>query len=299
MGRVLLTFVGLLAVWAVMGKEIPDTLHITPSHLVPDLDESEVSLEEAEMSWDVDSLSALLQNGGQPDSAMIPASATYNFIWDTQFVNPYKISITEWADSVLVPFSDFCHPLKNVVTSEFGFRSGWKYHYGIDLRLSIGDSIVCSFDGMVRVAKRIASYGNYVVVRHFNGLETVYAHLSRILVQPGDLVKAGSLIGLGGNTGRSTGPHLHYELRYLGQPLPPRSLIDFESFCCKTDSVWITPQSFAYLKEVNQIRFYTIRKGDTLSGIARKTGVPVSRLCKLNGISTKTILRIGRKLRFT
>jgi len=97
-GRVLLTFVGLLAVWAVMGKEIPDTLHITPSHLVPDLDESEVSLEEAEMSWDVDSLSALLQNGGQPDSAMIPASATYNFIWDTQFVNPYKISITEWAD---------------------------------------------------------------------------------------------------------------------------------------------------------------------------------------------------------
>lgn len=281
------------------GKDIPDTLRISPKLFDLEADDSEVSLEEAEMSLSIDSLIAISRRGVVIDTAMVPAARQYQYIWDTQFVNPYKFNISEQKDTFPVFMAGYCPPTRNVVTSDFGFRSGWKFHYGIDLRVRIGDSIKNSFDGMVRIAKRISSYGNYVVVRHFNGLETVYAHLSKILVHPGDLVKAGELIGLGGNTGRSTGPHLHYELRYLGQPIPPRDVVDFTTFSCLSVTLVISQKTFAYVQEINKIRFYTIRKGDTLSAISRKLGVSVTSLCRLNKMTTKTILKIGLKLRFT
>jgi len=152
---------------------------------------------------------------------------------------------------------------------------------------------------MVRIAQRGRTYGNYVVIRHFNGLETVYGHLSKTFVKVNQVVRSGEIIGLGGNTGRSTGPHLHFEIRYLGQPLPPRDLIDFENFTAIYRLLDLNAQRFAYVKELEQVRFYTVRKGDTLSGISKKLGVSVDRLCQLNNIKRNTILRIGQRLRFT
>ncbi|MDR1864347.1 MAG: peptidoglycan DD-metalloendopeptidase family protein [Bacteroidales bacterium] len=258
--------------------------------------ETELTLEEDEMC--IDSL-IHLANEGNIDSLKVPASKLYGYIWDNQFVNPYRQNVIHMPDTVMIDFSQYCHPNKNVVTSDFGFRRGWRFHYGIDTRLKVGDSICSSFDGMVRIVKRGRAYGHYVVIRHFNGLETVYAHLSKTLVKVNQVVRAGEVIALGGNTGRSTGPHLHYEIRYLGQPVPPRELIDWENYTAKYRIVDLCAQHFAYAEELEKIRYYTVRKGDTLFGISRKIGVSMDQICRLNKIKKTSILRIGQKLRYT
>ena len=266
-------------------------------NLPPTVILTEVSLEEDE-TLSLDSLMNM-SSLGIIDSTLIPAARLYNYIWDNRTVNPYKQRLVDMPDTLLIDFSHYCHANRNVVTSEFGFRRGWQFHYGIDTRLKIGDSICSSFDGMVRIVQRGRAYGNYIVIRHFNGFETVYGHLSKTLVRVNQVVRAGEIIGLGGNTGRSTGPHLHYEIRYLGQPVSPRDLIDFENFTAKYRIVDLCAQYFAYVKELEQVRFYTVRKGDTLSGISKKVGVSIDRLCQLNNIKRNSTLRIGQRIRFT
>jgi hypothetical protein len=156
-------------------------------------------------------------------------------------------------------------------------------------------------DGMVRIAKRIGSYGNLVVIRHNNGLESFYGHLSKIRVKQDQTIKAGDLIGLGGSTGRSTGTHLHFELRYLGQCLNPRDLVDFDSLCIKSNTILLTQENFDYRKSsfftsASSGRVWTVRKGENLNLIARRTGTSISHLCNLNKITLKTIIRPGMKL---
>jgi len=259
--------------------------------------ESDISLEEDE----VISLDSLINASsfGIIDSTIIPAAKLYNYVWDNLQVNPYKQQVIDMPDTTLIDFSNYCHPNRNVVTSEFGFRRGWQFHYGIDTRLKTGDSICSSFGGMVRIVQRGRAYGNYVVIRHFNGFETVYGHLSKTFVKVNQVVRAGEVIALGGNTGRSTGPHLHYEIRYLGQPISPRDLIDFENYTAKYRIVDLCASYFSYLKELQQVRYYTVRKGDTLSGISSKTGVSVDKLCQLNNIKRTTVLRVGQRIRYT
>jgi len=266
-------------------------------NLPPTVILTEVSLEDDE-TVPLDSL-MIMSSLGIVDSTLIPAAKLYNYIWDNRTVNPYKQRLVDIPDTLLIDFSHYCHANRNVVTSEFGFRRGWQFHYGIDTRLKTGDSIYSSFDGMVRIAQRGRAYGNYVVIRHFNGFETVYGHLSKIFVRVNQVVRTGEIIGLGGNTGRSTGPHLHYEIRYLGQPISPRELIDFENFTARYRIVDLCAQHFAYVKELEQVRYYIVRKGDTLSGISKKVGVSVDKLCQLNNIKRNSILRIGQRLRFT
>jgi murein DD-endopeptidase MepM/ murein hydrolase activator NlpD len=130
------------------------------------------------------------------------------------------------------------------MTSPFGWRWG-HVHAGIDIGLKTGDTIVSSFDGVVRMSRWYYGYGNCVVVRHHNGLETLYGHLSHRLVNPGDLVNAGQIIGLGGSTGYSTGPHLHFETRILGKPFNPELLIDFKKDSLLQDTMNFTASSFA------------------------------------------------------
>ena len=188
------------------------------------------------------------------------------------------------------------------VTSKFGRRWG-RLHAGIDVKVYTGDTIYAAFDGKARIVKYNArGYGYYVVLRHPNGLETLYGHLSKQLIKENQIVKAGEPIGLGGNTGRSYGSHLHFETRVLGQPINPALMFDFEN----QD---VTGDFFAYKKGVtatntaiassgaNKARTYRVKRGDTLSGIAKKQGISVNRLCKLNGITTKTVLKIGKVLR--
>ena len=271
-----------------------NVIHLPPTVI---LQESDISLDDDE-TIGIDSL-ICLTSLGIIDSTVIPAARLYNYVWDNLKVNPYQVRVVDMPDTLRIDFSRYCHPNRNVVTSDFGFRRGWQFHYGIDTRLKTGDSIYSSFDGMVRIAQRGRAYGNYVVIRHFNGLETVYGHLSKTLVKVNQAVRAGEVIGLGGNTGRSTGPHLHYEVRYLGQPIPPRDLIDFDNYTGIYRIFGLSAQHFAYTKELEVVRFYTVRKGDTLSGISKKTGVSIDKLCQLNNIKRTTILRIGQRLRFT
>jgi murein DD-endopeptidase MepM/ murein hydrolase activator NlpD len=237
------------------------------------------------------------------EDGAIPADDLYA-IWDNLKVNPYKIPSDSILinDSVYLNLTGFRYPLAQHyrVTSEFGPRRR-RFHHGIDLKVYKGDSILNVMDGMVRIAKRVGSYGNLVVIRHNNGLESFYGHLSKILVKQDQTVKAGALIGLGGSTGRSTGTHLHFELRYLGQCLNPRDLVDFDSLCFKSDTVLLTQKNFDYRKSsqasaLSSGRIWTVRKGDSLSLIAKRTGTTVSRLCYLNGITTRTLIKPGRKL---
>ena len=262
-----------------------------------------LSLEDISLDNDetvcLDELSYLTSNG-IVDLSLIPAAALYGFVWNNQLVNPYGSNrLVEMPDTFVIDFSQYHHANRNVVTSNFGFRRGWQFHYGTDTRLKIGDSIHSSFDGMVRIVQRGRAYGNYIVIRHFNGLETVYAHLSRPLVKVNQIVRAGEVIGLGGNTGRSTGPHLHYEIRFLGQPLNPRDLIDFENYTAIYRILDLNAEHFAYVGELDEVRFYTVRRGDTLSAISRRLGVSIDRLCQLNNIRRNSVLRVGQRLRYT
>ncbi|MCC9135267.1 peptidoglycan DD-metalloendopeptidase family protein [Pontibacter silvestris] len=238
--------------------------------------------------------------------------AGYYAIWDTHSINPYRIDGRQLKDTVDVVLydpklnRDYKMPLvKTPITSHFGGRWG-KWHFGTDIDLETGDSVRAAFDGVVRINKWDGGgFGNYIVVRHYNGLETVYGHMSKAIAQPGQFVKAGELIGLGGSTGRSTGSHLHYEVRYQGNPIDPENMYDFPDYLLKGQSFQITSALFNYYNSAGKgspssgrrVAYHTIRSGDTLSGIAKKYGVSVSQITKLNGISTRTTLRLGRKLR--
>lgn len=219
-------------------------------------------------------------------------------IWSDTSINPYKKSLFGMKDTVKIDVSGYCPPSVKHVTSDWGFRK-WKFHYGIDLKVHRGDTVRSAFSGKVRITRRDRGYGYFVVVRHDNGLETLYGHLNKILVKPNQDVEAGEALGMGGNTGRSTGYHLHLEFRYLGNPINPNDIVDFQKHEVKKPVFVITSDTFAYNGEINKRRYWTVRKGDTLGRIAYRTGVSVNKLCKLNGITKTTILRIGRKIRYT
>ena len=150
---------------------------------------------------------------------------------------------------------------------------------------------------IIRISQYSKTYGNVVVVRHQNGLETLYAHLSARKVKEGEHVEAGSVIGLGGNTGRSTGSHLHFECRYQGEPIDPNTIINWEDGTLAVDTLNLNTEHFAYLKKARSKKYHTIRSGDTLSGIARKYGTSTGTICRLNGISRNSTIYAGRRLR--
>jgi len=226
----------------------------------------------------------------------------FRFGWCNEMIHIRKYDLTKKNDTTPIVLQDcegiFCykHPHNGYVTSNFGMRRG-RYHYGIDLKLYTGDSVFCAFDGIVRISKFSKSYGHVVVVRHFNGLETLYAHLSKRLVDVNTPIRSGDVVGLGGNTGRSTGSHLHFECRYFGEPINPSDVIDFENFCVKSDTLYLTQKNFEYQVEARKAKYYTIKSGDTLSKIAKRHGTSVKALCKLNNIKPSTVLRIGRRIR--
>ncbi len=236
-----------------------------------------------------------------------------------------------------IDVSSFQAPTIGMITSPFGWRRR-RMHKGVDVKVYVGDTIRAAFDGKVRVKKyERRGYGYYYVLRHPNGLETVYGHLSRQLVSQDAEVKAGQPIGLGGNTGRSTGSHLHFEMRFMGIALDPADIIDFVNFKPKTP-VYAFKRSQAEWAQNNKGRrgakyrepssrnkqtavasnttsksttnknntsnqssggsIHRVKQGDTLSAIARKYGTSVSKLCKLNGIRADKTLQLGQKIRY-
>ncbi len=233
-----------------------------------------------------------------------PADYIYHD-WNTHQIHYKKDGEDFKLDSQIIVLQNkekgklYYHPFKGVITSRFGYRKH-RFHYGIDIDLVTGDQVVNAFDGMVRVVKYDKGYGNVVVVRNDNGLETVYAHLLRAMVDTNQIVKAGDVIGFGGNTGRSTGSHLHFEVRYLGSALNPESIIDFEKFTLLSDTAYLTDANFHYLhrlKADKNATYHIVRSGDNLGRIARRYHTSVNKLCYLNGINQNSILQIGQKIR--
>ena len=247
-------------------------------------------------------VSLALQKQIRAEQSEYPALSLYPN-WNNQYVHAYGNAIIP--ETYTIDLTGFHMPTPSTkITSPFGPR--WRrMHNGLDLKVNIGDTIVAAFDGKVRIVKyERRGYGKYVVIRHDNGLETVYGHLSKQLVEENQLVKAGEVIGLGGNTGRSTGSHLHFETRFLGIAINPIYMFDFP----KQDIVADT-YTFRKTKGVKRagshdtqvadgtIRYHKVKSGDTLSRIAKLRGVSVSTLCKLNRIKPTTTLRIGQVLR--
>lgn len=223
----------------------------------------------------------------------LPAAEIYsNF--DSLNVHYPRFNFSTKKDTTYIPLLEnnakYSQPVPGVVTSYFGPRRRM-FHYGIDLQLKTGDTVLTAFDGVVRLTKRSRSYGYVVVVRHYNGLETLYAHLSKILVQPNEKVISGTPIGLGGNTGWSRGSHLHWETRYLGVAINPSDLYDFSTKSLKQDTVGISKHTFDYLtriryykKQLKRVKTHTVKKGESLASIAKRHKTTVAKLKKLNKI---------------
>ena len=248
----------------------------------------------------VDSLA--LQQQIRAEQSEYPALSLYPN-WNNQYVHAYGNAIIP--DTYTIDLTGFHMPTPSTkITSPFGPR--WRrMHNGLDLKVNIGDTIVAAFDGKVRIVKyERRGYGKYVVIRHDNGLETVYGHLSKQLVEENQLVKAGEVIGLGGNTGRSTGSHLHFETRFLGIAINPIYMFDFPKQDIVADTYTFrrtqgSKRAGSHDTQVadGTIRYHKVKSGDTLSRIAKLRGVSVSTLCKLNRIKPTTTLRIGQVLR--
>ena len=249
----------------------------------------------------VDSLA--LQKQIRAEQSEYPALSLYPN-WNNQYVHAYGNAIIP--DTYTIDLTGFHMPTPSTkITSPFGPR--WRrMHNGLDLKVNIGDTIVAAFDGKVRIVKyERRGYGKYVVIRHDNVLETVYGHLSKQLVEENQLVKAGEVIGLGGNTGRSTGSHLHFETRFLGIAINPIYMFDFPKQDIVADTYTFrrtqgsSKRAGSHDTQVadGTIRYHKVKSGDTLSRIAKLRGVSVSTLCKLNRIKPTTTLRIGQVLR--
>ena len=265
-----------------------------------------------------------------------PASSLYPE-WNNKYTTNYGVEMPKEYKIDLRAFHFPCESRR--VTSSYGYRRSFRRkHYGTDIKVYVGDTIRSAFSGKIRIVAnqgRRKGYGKYVVIRHHNGLETVYGHLSKQLVVEDQEVKAGEPIGLGGNTGRSTGSHLHFETRFLGQFIDPEKLFDFTAqdvladyylFSSVGRSRLLTSEESKQLpdnkvlasvggptfeadkaaqskrfqeerRESLRAQVHKVRKGESLSVIARKRGTTVKRLCQLNNITTKTVLRVGQILK--
>ena len=192
--------------------------------------------------------------------------------------------------------SYFTVPRSGVVTSLYGWRDK-RMHKGIDVDLNKGDHVVSAFDGKVRIAERRGGYGNVVVIMHPNGLETVYAHLSKIKVKEGQVVLSGQMIGLGGSTGHSTGSHLHFEVRYKSHALNPSTFISFEENKLMDNVIVLKKTRNGVNAYPINAGFHTVLKGESWNLIAKKYGMKGKELCTLNGTQKRYYLKPGQKIR--
>lgn len=261
--------------------------------------------------------------------------------WDTTSIFSYRnIELKDIPEVVELKLTedlgDFCSPTVGAVLAKYGPRSRTRRHNGVDIPLKVGEPILATFDGKVRYAKyNTGGFGYLVIIRHKNGLETYSAHLSRLNVKVGDFVKAGQVVGFGGSTGRSRGPHLHFEMRYMDQTFDPEHLIDFSSgslrymtfalqkgyfnihsraseiledgddemgvsdiLAAADDSTAIRAQAAPKpAQSTTGAVYHTVVSGDMLSKLAVKYGVSVDQICRLSGITRTSMLNLKQRLR--
>ena len=289
----------------------------------------------------IDSISLVRMN--EQESVVdleFPASALYP-TWNNDYARSYEVTLPSEYKIDLRNFHMPCD--SRMVTSHYGYRRSFRrQHYGTDIKVFVGDTIRAAFSGKVRVVGDQGyrkGYGKYVVIRHPNGLETVYGHLSKHLVKPDQIVKAGEVIALGGNTGRSTGSHLHFETRFLGQFINPEKIFDFDAqdvkgdfylFCSngrgtvlvgadnivggeeemdeetakalmakEAESEAFQQQKIQEMRAKPRTHIHKVKSGETLSSIARKCGTTIDKLCRMNNIKRTSILRPRQILRYS
>ena len=199
----------------------------------------------------------------RPVNKCHPANQYYQS-WNTTKSHPYKESLWKSDTTVLLKLNEndncgYHTPFEGIVTSHYGPRDG-KMHYGIDLNLYTGDTVKAAFSGEIRLAKWQSGYGKTIVIRHYNGLETIYGHLSKHLVKTGDFVEAGAPIGRGGNTGNSRGSHLHLETRFKGRAINPEVFIDFANGTLKNDTLILKRSKKGYYSYLPETYIRKIRQ---------------------------------------
>jgi LysM repeat protein len=250
------------------------------------------------------------------EEAEAPSSMLY-----PEWNNKYAHRETALPDSFRINLRGYHMPCDSrVVTSNYGARWG-RMHKGIDIKVYIGDTIRAAFSGKVRIVRyEAAGYGKYVVIRHNNGLETIYGHMSAWLVEENQTVKAGQPIGLGGNTGRSTGSHLHFETRLCGVAINPTTFFDFVNQDVVADSYLFKKSNYrrelasasrnngsssrqqgateSLGLENTVTHYHKVVAGETLSSIARKRNTTVDQICRMNHISKNVKVRPGQILRY-
>ena len=255
---------------------------------------------------------------------VVKDATVFEKFWDVRALFPYRdVDMSAMPNSVVIDLVDstksYHYPYYTGAkpTSKYGLRRG-RRHQGVDLPLKTGDPIYATFCGRVRISTyNNGGYGNIVVIRHDNGLETYYGHLSERLVQPNQWVEAGQIIGLGGSTGHSTGPHLHFETRYYGQAFDPERLIDFKSGKLSRETFLLKKSFFGVNSNAGQdfddeadlekmergevpaseMKYHYIRSGETLSAIAHRYGTTVAAICRLNNIQSPSHIRSGTTIR--
>ena len=257
-------------------------------------------------------------------SARYPAQEYYGDSWNTDHIRPPSSSKPENVTLNVLPYPEenFVMPFCGKILSEFGPRSG-SLHTGIDIKLEMNDPVNSAFDGVVRLAKDYSGYGKVVVVRHANGLETVYGHLNTIAVKVNQRVKAGERLGGGGRSGRASGTHLHFETRFQGEPFNPRLVVDFERCKLGAQTLTLNANSYKlYYKSAEQTtteiavsktdttkkqtptqgganlkqKTHVVKKGDTLYNISRRYGTTVDNLRELNKLSESSVIKIGQRI---
>jgi murein DD-endopeptidase MepM/ murein hydrolase activator NlpD len=235
--------------------------------------------------------------------------------WSDSKVNPYGVDLSTMKDSFAIDCRSYYPPTLGHVTSNFGPR-GRRFHNGIDLKVKVGDTIRAAFSGRIRVRRyNRGGYGYFLVLRHKDGVETIYGHLSKFLVASNQEVKAGQPIALGGNTGRSTGSHLHFEVRVVGNPINPAKMFSFTDYMPLRKTYYVvkdetfeermrysgnyTGGKAGTADKYSSLSYYTVKKGDNLSQIAKKNGLSISALCKLNNIKQNALIKPGQRLRLS
>lgn len=247
----------------------------------------------------ITSYSAELEKMKTSKLTYMPAEEFYeNFDEETVFSPAPEESLPDLMNLLMASDSlgTYTAPISGIVTSNYGWRDK-RMHKGIDIDLNKGDKVMAAFDGKVRIARRQNGYGNVVIIRHFNGLETVYAHLSKIKVKAGDVVTSGTVVGLGGMTGHATGTHLHFEVRFKGHALNPANLISFTENKIYSDTLTLRRSKYGLAAFPSNATVYTVQRGDSWYEIAKRYGLTSQQMKSLNGTDKRFYLKVGQKIR--
>lgn len=225
--------------------------------------------------------------------------------WDTIDINMYHVDMTVFRDTLNYTLNnpalghDFTPPHHGKVTSGFGPRKlfGRKFHKGIDIDLETGDAVKAAMGGKVRIARYSSGYGNFVVISHQGGLETLYGHMSELQVSEGQLVDAGDVIGLGGSTGQSTGSHLHFELRIFGEQVDPELAINPETFMPWKENIQVDASWFDHLMRSGGHQYHIMEEGESLEDICAMYEMELGQLLELNALDPETTVLAGTRLK--